>query len=118
MPLILSSLLALPPLVWGHAQLVRSDPKAGVVLTAPPQVVRTWFDDELDPDHSTIGVSDARGQRVDDGHGGVDLNDLDRKSMIARLRAIGAGTYTVRWRAVSANDGFVTQGSFAFIVRR
>lgn len=110
--------LAVSAGVRAHARLVRSEPKAGAVLTVAPRVVQVWFDDELDPDQSTIGVWDARERRVDDGHGGVDLNDLDRKSMLARLRTVGAGTYTVRWRAVSADDGFVAQGSFAFAVRR
>ncbi|OLD50853.1 MAG: hypothetical protein AUI83_11215 [Armatimonadetes bacterium 13_1_40CM_3_65_7] len=110
--------LAVPAELWAHAKLVRSEPKAGAVLTVPPAVVRAWFDDELDPDRSTIGVWAVREHRVDDGRGGVDLSDLDRKSMIARLRAVGAGTYTVRWRAVSADDGFVARGSFAFAVKR
>src|SRR2546428_9828233 len=109
--------LAVPAGLWAHAKLVRSEPKAGAVLTVPPAVVRAWFDDELDPDRSTIGVWDVREHRVDDGRGGVDLSDLDRKSMNARLRAVGVGTYTVRWRAVSADDGFVAQGSFVFAVQ-
>ncbi|TMI77034.1 MAG: copper resistance protein CopC [Bacillati bacterium ANGP1] len=116
--LTLTVVLAVPAGLWAHATLVRSEPKAGAVLTGPPTVVRAWFDDELDPDRSTIGVWDVREHRVDDGGGGVDLSDLDRKSMMARLRAVGAGTYTVRWRAVSADDGFVAQGSFAFAVKR
>ncbi|TMJ00562.1 MAG: copper resistance protein CopC [Bacillati bacterium ANGP1] len=116
--LTVTVILAVPAGLSAHAKLVRSEPKAGAVLTIPPTVVRVWFDDELDPDRSTIGVWDVREHRVDDGRGGVDLSDLDRKSMIARLRAVGAGTYTVRWRAVSADDGFVAQGSFAFAVKR
>lgn len=109
--------LAVPRGLWAHARLVRSEPRAGTVLTVPPKAVRAWFDDELDPDRSTISVWDAREHRVDDGGGGVDLNDLDRKSMMVRLRAVNVGIYTVRWRAVSADDGFVAQGRFVFTVR-
>jgi methionine-rich copper-binding protein CopC len=116
--LTVTVVLAVPSGLWAHAKLLRSEPKAGAVLTVSPTVVRVWFDDELDPDRSTIGVWDIRKHRVDDGRGGVDLNDLDRKSMFARLRSIGAGTYTVRWRVVSADDGFVAQGSFGFAVKR
>jgi len=115
---IVTTIVAMSTGVWAHARLLRSDPGAGAVLTVPPKVVRVWFDDELDPDRSTISVWDAREHRVDDGRGGVDLSDLDRKSMVARLRAAGAGTYTVRWRAVSADDGFISQGRFVFTVRR
>src|SRR3989441_8299944 len=110
--LTVTVVLAVPAGLWAHAKLVRSEPKAGAVLTVPPAVVRAWFDDELDPDRSTIGVWAVREHRVDDGRGGVDLNDLDRTSMIARLRAVGVGTDTVRWRAVSADDGFGAPGSF------
>src|SRR2546425_11312791 len=116
--LTVAVVLAVPSGLWAHAKLVRSEPKVGAVLTVSPTVVRAWFDDELDPEASTIGVWDVRAHRVDDGRGGVDLNDLDRTSMIARLRAVGVGTYTVRWRAVSADDGFVAQGSFVFAVKR
>ena len=114
---IMATILAMTTGVWAHARLLRSDPGASAVLTVPPKVVRVWFDDELDPDRSTISVWDAREHRVDDRRGGVDLSDLDRKSMVARLRAADAGTYTVRWRDVSADDGFISQGRFVFTVR-
>lgn len=116
--LTLTVVLAVSAGLWAHARLVRSEPKADAVLSVSPKVVRVWFNDELDPDRSMMRVWDAREHRVDDGQGGVDLDDLDRKSMLARLQAVGAGTYTARWRAVSADDGFIAEGSFAFVVRR
>lgn len=114
----LAVVLAVPGGLWAHARLVRSDPKAGAVLSRAPAAVRAWFDDELDPDRSTITVWDAGEHRVDDGKGGVDLNDLDRRSMMTRLHSIGGATYTVRWVAVAADDGFVSRGSFTFSVRQ
>jgi len=104
-----------------HARLVRADPARGSTLATPPTVVRLWFQlggEELDPRRSVVSVWDVRGRRVDDGKGGVDLDDLDRTSMIARLKPIGPGSYTVRWRAVSSPDGSVAQGSFRFTVVR
>jgi copper transport protein len=101
-----------------HARLVRSEPTAGAVVRRAPQVVRVWFSEELDPDRSRLSVWDGRGRQVDDGRGGVDLDDLTRTSMVARLRPLGPGTYAVRWRAVSADDGFVAEGRFSFTVRR
>lgn len=113
------ALIAVAPAVLSaHAKLVRSEPKADAVLAAPPQVVRMWFDDELDPRRSTLTVWDPRGGQVDDGRGGVDLDDLDRRSMAARLKPVGRGRYTVRWRAVSADDGNVALGTFEFTVNR
>ena len=99
-----------------HAKLLRAEPRPGGAVRSAPRVVRAWFDDELDPRRSAMTVTDAKGTRVDDGKGGVDLDDLDRRSMLARLKPIGAGTYTVRWTATSADDGYVARGSFRFTV--
>lgn len=116
--LMVAMTLILPPALGAHAKLVGSDPTAGRVVKVPPQVVRAWFDEELDPRGSAMSVWDAASRRVDDGHGGVDLDDLDRKSMLARVRTLGNGVHTARWRAVSADDGFVAEGRFTFTVRR
>jgi len=101
---------------WGHAKLLRALPAPGATVTRAPTVVRLWFNDELDVKRSGLSVWNARGQRVDDGRGGVDLTDLDRKSMKVALKPIIPGRYTVRWRAVSADDLFVSTGTFTFTV--
>jgi len=80
-----------------------------------------WFtladaNEELDAKRSTLSVLDAHGKQVDDGKGGVDLNDLSHKSMIVRVQSRQPGTYTVKWKAVSSPDQEVTQGSFRFTV--
>lgn len=102
--------------VEAHAKLVRAEPAANSTLKTAPKAVRIWFTQELVPKRSTLSVLDARNRRVDDGKGGVDLADLDRKSMIARLKPLGPGKYTVRWRTVSAEDRDVIEGSFRFTV--
>lgn len=103
---------------WAHAKLLRAVPAPGSVVDHGPAVVRLWFNDELDVRRSGISVWNARGQRVDNGRGGVDLRDLDRKTMKVSLKPIGASRYTVRWRAVSADDLFLSAGSMWFVVRR
>ncbi len=103
-------------MVFAHAKLQRADPKPGSIMTAAPKVVRAWFNEELETRRSALTVWDAKGKRVDDGKGGVDLNDMDRKSMLATLKAVGPGTYTVRWTAVSADDADVAKGSFRFTI--
>lgn len=108
--------LAAPWHAAGHAKLLRAEPAPNSTVKTAPRVVRAWFNDELDPKHSTLIVTDRRGRRLDDGKGGVDLNDLDRKSMLAKLRPAGPGVYTVRWKAVSADDRYVAQGTFRFTV--
>jgi len=100
-----------------HAKLVRADPAPKAVVAAAPKIVRLWFNEELASKGSTVTVVDARGQRVDDGKGRLDLDDLDRKSIIAGLKPLAKGTYTVKWVAVSADDRFVARGTFRFTIR-
>jgi len=113
------TLLARSP-AEAHARVARADPAPGSTVTMAPGAVRIWFkldpNEELDPKRSTLSVWDAHGRRVDDGKGGVDLNDLNRLSMIVHLKPLGAGTYTVRWKAVSTPDLGVRQGTFRFTV--
>ncbi len=118
--LVLAASLSQAVDVMAHAKLQRAEPPPGSIVKTPPAVVRLWFsmspNEELDPRRSTVSVWDRRGRRVDDGKGGVDLNDMDRRSMIARLKPIGPGTYTVRWKAVTIPDRGLSQGSFNFTV--
>src|SRR2546425_293391 len=107
--------------VAAHAKFLRAEPAPNSTVTSAPQVVRVWFtlasaDEELDAKRSTLSLFDARGKQVDDGKGGVDLNDLSHKSMIVRVQSRQPGTYTVKWKAVSSPDQEVTQGSFRFTI--
>lgn len=116
-PVLLCAVLALtigPADVAAHAKLVRASPAPNSMVRTAPAVVRAWFNEELDARRSAISVWDTAGRRVDDGRGGVDLEDMDRRALVARLRPLRAGRYTVRWTAVSADDGFVTRGVFRF----
>lgn len=98
----------------GHARYVKSDPAKGAVLNRSPQAVRAWFSEELNPNGSVMNVRDARDRVV--ASGGVDLDDLERKSMIVRVRALAPGKYTVGWRTVSAEDGDVLHDRFSFMI--
>ncbi|MGH7419801.1 MAG: copper resistance CopC family protein [Candidatus Rokuibacteriota bacterium] len=100
-----------------HAKLVRADPAPKSVVAATPKIVRLLFNEELAPKGSTVTVIDARGRRVDDGKGRLDLDDLDRRSIIAGLKPLAKGAYTVKWVAVSADDRFVARGTFRFTIR-
>ena len=109
--------LALAASTAAHAKLVRAEPAPGAVLRTPPRAVRLVFNEELASQGSTVAVVDAKGRRVDDGRGGLDLGDLDRRILVARLRPLGPGRYTVRWQATSADDGYTARGQYTFTVR-
>lgn len=103
--------------VAARAVLVRAYPVPGSVLRVVPPVTRLWFNEELSPDLSGITVFGPRGVTTVAGSGGVDANDPTRRSMVSDITPLRAGVYTVRWRAASARDLTVTQGSFQFTVK-
>jgi methionine-rich copper-binding protein CopC len=111
-----AAMIAVAAPAHAHAKLLRAQPAPGSTVREAPAMVRAWFNEEIDARRSTLTVTNAHGHRVDAGRGGVDLHDLDRKSMVVGLGAIGAGRYTVRWTAVSADDQFVAKGSYRFTV--
>lgn len=95
--------------------LLRSEPDAGAVLAAAPAEVRAWFNEEIQSGVSKLQVFDASGAQVDQGDGGVDLNDPAHASMVVSLPALGEGAYKVRWQVVLL-DGDPTTGEFSFYV--
>jgi methionine-rich copper-binding protein CopC len=113
------SLIGARTIVLAHAKIQSADPKPGSTVAKAPAMVKIVFalapDESLDKS-STISVWDSHGRRMDDGKGGVDLNDMDRKTLFATLKPLTADTYTVRWKAVSSPDKDVAQGSFKFTV--
>ena len=117
--IVVVSVIGARTIVLAHAKIQSADPKPGSTVAKAPAMVKIMFalapDESLDKT-STISVWDSHARRVDDGKGGVDLNDMDRKTMVAVLKPITAGTYTVRWKAVSSPDKDVAQGSFTFTV--
>ncbi|MFN8456765.1 MAG: copper resistance protein CopC [Anaerolineae bacterium] len=97
--------------------LLKSEPETGAVLSQPPERVTGWFSEELDTHLSTIQVLNKAGQQVDQGDGGVDLNDPEHASLMVTLPpALSSGAYTAHWVAVSAEDGDTTEGEFTFQV--
>lgn len=59
--------LTVPTLAGAHAQLVRSTPAARGVLTAAPDRVRLWFNENLEPVFTRVSVWSADGPQVDRG---------------------------------------------------
>ena len=114
--LILLFLLAITTTVAAHSEMVKSEPEAGASLENSPAQVTAWFSEELDSEMSSMRVVDSQNNQVDSGDGSVDLNDLDHLSMVANLPQLSAGTYTVHWTSVSAEDGDAEEGEFTFNV--
>ncbi len=96
----------------GDEILLRADPEDGAALAQSPTQVTTWFSNELDTS-STLQVFNLAGEPVDNGDGGVDLNDPDHATMIVSLPPLDEGVYLVQWTAVLL-DGDTVSGAFTF----
>jgi Uncharacterized protein, homolog of Cu resistance protein CopC len=102
-----------------HAHLKSSNPAAGSTISAAPSVVTASFDnhDPLVAEGSSLVVTNAAGEQVDNGDTALDKSDPDRKTLTVSLKSgLGDGVYTVKWTAVSDGDGSTASGEFNFTV--
>lgn len=102
-----------PRLTWPHAELLRSQPAAGSVIESVPRDVHIWFSEPVDaPSSTAIRVVDPEGTAV---AADTTVAADDRTELTTRLTASVVGSYTVHWRAISA-DGHPIDGTFVFSV--
>lgn len=104
--------LASPAGLSAHALLKSSTPAAGAVLGDAPQSVTLTFSEAPDLRLTQVKVLDSAG--TDHVSGSIVAVEAPPFSLSAPLGKLGDGAYTVSWRAVSAVDGHVSAGSFAF----
>jgi copper transport protein len=107
------ALLAFPGTAWAHATLELSSPKFGQRLAASPQLVRLQFDQSVQALSNAIQVFDAKGRLVS---GAPHTLAGDSRVVVAPLRRLSRGGYTVRWATIS-NDSHVGRGVFTFGIR-
>lgn len=106
-------LLVFARLSWPHAELLRSQPAAGAVIESAPRDIHIWFSEPVEaPSSTAIHVVDPSGMPI---AGDTTVPADDRTEMTTRLTANAAGSYTVHWRAISA-DGHPIDGTFVFSV--
>lgn len=96
-----------------HAFLDQSEPRVGSTVHSAPVEVRLWFNQEIEPAFSTIRVSSAAGERVDNED--VKVEPANHSILYVSLKRLDHGRYTVKWRVVSV-DTHVTEGDFSFNV--
>jgi len=111
-PAVAYALLSRVPLD-AHAELLRSDPASGSVLSTAPQQVKLWFSEPIEPVPDSITVKTATGPRVD--RGAASVSSDDRSVLETRVEIAAPGTYVVEWRAISA-DSHPINGSFTFSI--
>ena len=105
--------LVLPGAAGAHAVLVRSVPSNDTVLQRAPREVRLVFSEPVETAFGSIRVYDSAARRYDDGQ--VQRPD-SRTVSVGVTRPLHRGTYTVTWRAISA-DSHPVHGAFVFHVK-
>ncbi|NKY16397.1 copper resistance CopC/CopD family protein, partial [Streptomyces somaliensis] len=98
-----------------HSVLTGSDPADGAVVATAPHRVTLTFSERVALGDDDVRVLEPSGRRADGG----ELRDLCSGSVVrygVDLRdGLPEGTYTVAWRAVSA-DGHPISGAFTFSI--
>ncbi len=104
--------LAVPAAASAHATLVRLTPSLRQEVQTAPRRIVLQFDQPVDAPARAVEVLDAKG--------GDDVTSVvavkAQRELVATLRRLGRGAYTVRWRALSS-DGHIANGVYTFGVR-
>ena len=95
-----------------HATLVSSEPAANSRLASPPTQVRLVYSEPIEGKLAKVTIVPVTGTPIVLRAGG---DPRDVHAVIAPVDALGAGSYKVEWRVVSA-DGHPVDGSFTFAV--
>jgi copper transport protein len=111
--LVAAAALALPAAAWAHATLVRTAPRANVVLNRPPPVVRLTYTEAVEPRFAAISVTNAAGRPQTTG--APQRSTTDAETLVVPLKHVAAGWYLVYWRVISV-DGHPVRGAFVFAV--
>jgi copper resistance protein C len=110
--LVLVMLASASP-AFAHAMLERAIPPAGGEVAASPPEIALTFTEDVEPLFSTIELrnSDNSVEALDKPH----IVSGHNRQLIVGLPTLPPGTYTVIWRATSA-DTHKTEGNYRFTV--
>jgi copper transport protein len=97
-----------------HAGLESSEPAAGSSTATSPAAITLTFAEDPDPALSLVRLLDADGKTVPGVSAVTAVHGKPRSMQVTLAQDLGRGVYTVNWRSVSAVDGHVQNGAFAF----
>jgi copper resistance protein C len=105
--------LSTPP-VYAHAFLDHAVPGVGMTVSGPVREIRIWYTQGVVTAFSAVTVTSSTGGAIPASR--PVTASADQQTIVVHLgRALGPGTYTVNWRALSV-DTHTTTGSFHFTV--
>ncbi|WP_329582407.1 FixH family protein [Kitasatospora sp. NBC_01250] len=97
-----------------HAALLQTDPAQNSVVASAPTSVTLTFSEAVTLDGDAVRVLDPAGKPVDTGNA-AHAGGKDDTATVGLRPGLGNGTYTVAWRAISA-DTHPVGGAFTFSV--
>ncbi|MGH3010255.1 MAG: copper resistance CopC/CopD family protein [Gaiellaceae bacterium] len=103
---------AFAPTASAHSVLIGTQPGNDVVVPESPDEVVLEFNEPVDTSLGSLRVFDGQGQQVDDGEV---TQPVATEVMVGLDSELQPGTYTVAWRAVSADSDPIS-GAFVFHV--
>jgi copper transport protein len=110
--LVLLAALSLPSGAFGHASLEHPSPGYRERIASSPPAVVLRFDQVVTAFPDSIVVLDSQGHVLSD-HAGSTANG---RAVLAPVRELPRGAYTVRWHVLSS-DGHPVTGVYTFGVR-
>ena len=108
--LVALAVLAFPAAASAHATLQSTTPKFGTEVQRGPGVIRLQFDQQVKLVGVPIQVLNGVGKNF------AGPAHVEGRTIVAQVRPLKLGAYTVRWHAVSA-DSHVVSGVWTFGVR-
>ena len=105
---------AFPVAAAAHAALESSDPAAGASVDTSPARIVLAFSEAPEVKLSLVQVLDSAGASVLGVSAPQAVKADPAQLEVILSRALSDGVYTVNWRVVSAVDGHVETGAFAF----
>ncbi len=110
--------LALPavlaPGAAAHALLVRAQPAANGTVASSPRLIVLTFSEPVDASLSAARIVDSRGRPAPGVAAARAVAGDPYQLRLALTATLPRGVYTVDWRTVSALDGHVAAGAYAF----
>lgn len=98
-----------------HALLLSATPAVGSTQSSAPPEIALQFSEAIEPRFSTVTVTNEAGTVILTSKPALRANDPS--VLVVKLATrLEAGSYKVRWRAVSV-DTHQTEGGFSFAVK-
>ena len=107
LPICVVVALVLPATAFAHASLLKETPSYKQEVPNAPHWIALTFDQSVELIPKAVVVLSRRGVNF------AKPAHVDGSRLIAPLRALPRGPYTVRWRALSS-DGHVVAGVYTF----